>query len=138
MRNPRSTRRRGGVAVVLGVALVAAAGRPGTAAATAVTTQGGAIGPAAALSHALSGGNGVFIGSAIPVNLKRAGYTQLEYAASGTATSYTAAGPLSADGIWSFQPDAGAPYRTRVLVRRPAIGVVLREGVQGRDHRGSG
>jgi hypothetical protein len=83
-------------------------------------TQSSPTGPSADLSDALSGGNGVFMGTAIPVNLKRAGYTQREYAASGTATSYTAAGPLSGDGMWSFQPDAGAPYRTRVLVRRPA------------------
>jgi hypothetical protein len=108
------------VAVVLGVALVAAAGWSGTAAATAVTTQSGATGPAAALSHALTGGNGVFIGSPIAVNLKRFGYVQHEYIASGTAASYRSAAPLTGDGRWSFEPDAQAPYRTRVLVRRPA------------------
>jgi hypothetical protein len=106
------------MAVVLGVAL-AAAGWSGTAA-TPLTTQGDATGPAAELSNTLTGGNGVFIGSAIAVNLKRAGYVQREYAASGTATSYTSTAPLSGDGMWSFQPEASAPYRTRVLVRRPA------------------
>ena len=30
------------------------------------------------------------------------------------------AGSLTHDGRWSFVPDAGAPYRTRVLVRAPA------------------
>jgi hypothetical protein len=77
-------------------------------------------GPAAEIARPLRGGNGVFIGSPIPVNLRRAGYVQREYAASGTATSYTETSPLSGDGNWSFAPGDSAPYRTRVLVRRPA------------------
>jgi Alpha/beta hydrolase domain len=76
-------------------------------------------GPSAAFSG-ISGGNGVFLGDPIPVNLKRAGYVEHEYAASGTATSYTASSPLPEDGRWSFAPDGTAPYRTRVLVRRPS------------------
>ena len=40
--------------------------------------------------------------------------------AAGTATSYSAAGELTADGEWTFEPDATADYRTRVVVRRPA------------------
>jgi hypothetical protein len=76
-------------------------------------------GPSAAFSG-ISGGNGVFLGDPIPVNLKPAGYVEHEYAASGTATSYTASSPLAEDGRWSFAPDGTAPYRTRVLVRRPS------------------
>ncbi len=45
---------------------------------------------------------------------------QHEYAASGTATSYTADGPLTGDGRWSFAPATTGTYRTRVLVREPA------------------
>src|SRR5207248_10097842 len=48
------------------------------------------------------------------------GYVQREYAASGTASSYTAPGGFTADGRWTFEPGATAPYRTRVLVRAPA------------------
>jgi len=77
-------------------------------------------GPAADLSQELTGGNGPFIGTAIPVDLQQAGYVQHEYAAAGTATSYKAAGSLSGDGRWRFEPDGTAPYRTRVLVRQPA------------------
>lgn len=77
-------------------------------------------GPAASFSHQLTGGNGVYIGSPITVDLKRVGYVQHEYAASGVATSYNVAGTLTSDGRWSFVPDATAPYRTRVLVRYPA------------------
>lgn len=102
--------------------LVALALCPGssTAAGAMAVPRGRPTGPSAQLSSELTGGNGVFIGSAIPVDLERAGYVQHEYAASGTATSYTPTGPLSGDGMWSFQPGASAPYRTRVLVRRPA------------------
>jgi hypothetical protein len=76
-------------------------------------------GPAADLSD-ISGGNGVFLGDPIPVNLAHAGYVEHEYVASGTATSYTSASPLTEDGRWSFAPEVSAPYRTRVLVRRPS------------------
>jgi hypothetical protein len=76
-------------------------------------------GPAADLSQQLTGGNGVYIGSAAPNNLDRLGYVQHEYAAAGTATSYTAA-TLPTNGEWNVTPAATAPYRTRVLVREPA------------------
>ena len=68
----------------------------------------------------LSGGDGVFLGEAIPVELKQAEYLEDEFTAAGTATSYQPVGSLSRDGRWEFQPDGTAPYRTRVLVRRPA------------------
>ena len=45
---------------------------------------------------------------------------QREYAAAGTATSYKVDGALTPDGRWTFTPDTGAAYRTRVLVRAPA------------------
>jgi ABC-type glycerol-3-phosphate transport system substrate-binding protein len=77
-------------------------------------------GPAADLSTEVTGGNGVFIGSPISVDLEDSGYVEHEYAASGTATSYTASGELAGDGRWTFAPDGSAPYQTRVLVRRPS------------------
>lgn len=102
-------------------ALVAgAAWSSSTAGAGADPVQAHPSGPSAELSGELTGGNGVFIGSPIPVNLKRAGYVQREYAASGTATSYTTTSPLTGDGNWTFAPGDSAPYRTRVLIRRPA------------------
>lgn len=77
-------------------------------------------GPAADMSHELSGGNGVFIGEGAPTDLAHEGYVQREYVASGTATAYQATGALTGDGRWTFTPDGTAPYRTRVLVRAPA------------------
>lgn len=77
-------------------------------------------GPAADLSEELTGGNGPFIGSATETGLQGAGYVEHEYVASGTASSYEAKDGLPGDGRWTFEPDGTAPYRTRVLVRRPA------------------
>ncbi|HEY4397668.1 MAG TPA: alpha/beta hydrolase domain-containing protein [Acidimicrobiia bacterium] len=98
---------------------MAAVGGSSTPAGASRITRRRPAGPSAAFSE-ISGGNGVFLGDPIPVNLKRAGYVEHEFAASGTATSYTATSPLAEDGRWSFAPDGTAPYRTRVLVRRPS------------------
>lgn len=72
------------------------------------------------LSEEIGGGNGPFVGEAVPPNLDQAGYVQREYVATGTATSYGATQPLPGDGRWAFAPNGTAPYRTRVLVRLPA------------------
>jgi len=86
--------------------------------ATAVAAQGNGAGPKAKLAT-LSGGDGVYIGAAIPVNLKKNGYVQYEYEATGDATSYTEEDERTADGRWTFTEDETVPYATRVLVRRP-------------------
>jgi hypothetical protein len=72
------------------------------------------------LSEEIGGGNGPFIGEGNPPRLEEAGYVQHEYVASGTASSYTATMPLPGDGRWTFVDDGTAPYRTRILVRRPS------------------
>ena len=72
----------------------------------------------------LVGGNGVFLVTATDPGaaLAAAGYEQVEYTASGTATSYRARSgePLPADGRYDLEPDGEAPFATRVVVRRPA------------------
>lgn len=56
-----------------------------------------------------------------PVDLAAYGYVEEEFFLEGTATSYVpAAEGLAADGRWAVQPDRQAPYRTRLLVIRPA------------------
>lgn len=84
--------------------------------ATATTAPAG---PVAELT-ALEGGDGPFVAAAATPDLDALGYVEEEYAASGTATSYAPEGELGGDGRWTLRPDASAPYRTRVLVRRPA------------------
>ncbi|MET0908129.1 MAG: alpha/beta hydrolase domain-containing protein [Ilumatobacteraceae bacterium] len=75
-------------------------------------------GPSASMSEPLTGGNGVFMGEPLTTDLGAAGYVEREYAASGTATSYTS-GERTTDGRWTFTPADEAPYTTRVLVRTP-------------------
>jgi hypothetical protein len=88
-----------------------------TTTAKKVTTVERPDGPKADLAE-LSGGNGVFIGSATPTALPK-DYVEQEFAASGKATSYTPEGELTPDGRWTVKPDETADYKTRVLVRRP-------------------
>nr|WP_308301566.1 alpha/beta hydrolase domain-containing protein [Frankia sp. AiPa1] len=115
------------VALLAVIAAMMTACGPGTPGAT-VTAQrpaGGGVsvtpnpGPAADVSHVLTGGGGPFLGEAIPLDLDAQGYTQQEYAASGTATAYRAVGGLPGNGVWTFAADGTAPYTTRIVVRRP-------------------
>ncbi|MBL7500275.1 hypothetical protein I6A84_32305 [Frankia sp. CNm7] len=84
------------------------------------TTLARPDGPAADLSMEIAGGDGAFMGEAEPPDLRRLGYVEHEYLATGTASSYRVAGALTHDGRWTFTPDATAPYRTRIVVRQPA------------------
>ncbi|MCU1352250.1 MAG: putative signal peptide-containing protein [Acidimicrobiales bacterium] len=77
-------------------------------------------GPAADLSHEITGGKGVFLAAGDPAGERPAGYVQHEYAAAGTATSYRAKGTQGGNGRWTFEPATTAAYRTRIVVRRPA------------------
>jgi hypothetical protein len=54
-----------------------------------------------------------------PVPLDTAGYTEQEYFLDGTATGYVQADPWGSDGRWGIRPAEQAPYRSRLLVRRP-------------------
>jgi hypothetical protein len=53
------------------------------------------------------------------VNLAAHGYIEQEFFVEGTARAYEPVGPLGEDGHWTVQTTTAAPYRTRVLVRRP-------------------
>lgn len=52
--------------------------------------------------------------------LTPAGYVEQEFFLEGTARAYAAASPLASDGRWSVTPASSAPYKTRLIVRRPA------------------
>jgi hypothetical protein len=68
----------------------------------------------------LEGGSGVVLASAQEGgSLAEAGYEEVELMASGTATSYTSAGPLPTDGRFDLAPDEEQDYATRIIVRRP-------------------
>lgn len=57
----------------------------------------------------------------VEIDLAANGYVDEEFFAAGTACGYDVRGEASADGHWDCRAsDETMPYRTRVLVRRPA------------------
>jgi hypothetical protein len=57
--------------------------------------------------------------TASAVDLRTHGYTEQEYFVSGTARAYSPVGALTSDGNWTVTPTSSAPYKTRIIVRRP-------------------
>jgi hypothetical protein len=75
---------------------------------------------AAQLSGPVTGGAGhAYLGQASAPDLAKGGYREDEYFAEGTASQYASDGPLSNDGKWTVHPTTTAPYKTRIIVRRP-------------------
>ena len=54
------------------------------------------------------------------VDLAAIGYVEEEWFASGDAADYAAVGDLAEDGKWEIEPKGSTPYKTRLVVRRPA------------------
>jgi len=88
-----------------------AAGSPAPADA-AVSTKLTTTGP-------ISGGKGKPTTATIS-DLSAAGYTEKEYFLEGAASAYKVQGGMSMDGKWKLTPSSDAPFKTRLLVRRPA------------------
>lgn len=58
--------------------------------------------------------------NAMPAELaERYGYVEEEYFLEGEATAYEPQGELGEDGRWAVTEVGTAPYRTRIIVRRP-------------------
>ena len=72
-----------------------------------------------ALEGPIGSADGAFVASTT-FRLEDVGYMQEEFFISGTATSYTTANALTSDGKWTVSPADTAPYKTRLLVYRPA------------------
>src|SRR5919197_2665446 len=112
MRLPRPLARAVAIAVVgaAGVAVAPAptgatdAARPGSKAVPSPKVTGPIPGQPAGLSA---------------VDLAAHGYMEEEFFLDGTARAYEPTGPLPQDGRWNVKTSTTAPYRTRVLVRRP-------------------
>ncbi len=58
--------------------------------------------------------------TATSVDLASYGYVEDEYFLQGTATAYDWKSKPGADGVWSVKTTTHAPYKTRILVRRPS------------------
>ena len=84
---------------------------------------------------------GAALANAALQDLDAAGYLEEEYFFEGDASSYTPAGELGSNGRWDVAVVDSQPYRTRMIVRRPAdaddaSGVVVVEWLNvsaGRD-----
>jgi hypothetical protein len=85
---------------------------------TVFAASTGAQVPGPAIEGPIASPESAFIGSTT-FDLAQVGYEQAEYFMSGTASAYTSAAPLGADGIWSLAPGETAAYTTRLLVYRP-------------------
>lgn len=79
----------------------------------------GSIYEAAAAFSGLTVGHVIEPLTALPTNLASYDYVEQEFVAAGTAHAFRATSAPS-DGKWSITPTSSAPYRTRILVRRPA------------------
>ncbi|WP_334143336.1 alpha/beta hydrolase domain-containing protein [Rhabdothermincola sp.] len=121
----RGTRRGRSLLVVGAVAIAATAGcssgdgadpdvAGGTGPATTSTVAGRA--PQEIARPAVEG-NGVVLPQ--PASALPEGYLQEEFFVGGTATRFAALDTPD-DGFWTVEPAGEAPYRTRVIVRRPA------------------
>lgn len=70
--------------------------------------------------------------NASPLDLDAEGYVEEEFFYEGDASGYVLTSESSPDGVWETEEADSAPYRSRILVRRPAdaadfSGVVLVE-----------
>jgi hypothetical protein len=83
-------------------------------------TLAGAQVPTPIIEGPVTGGAGVPFVGGTTFDLADVGYTAEEFFISGTATAYTSAVPLTADGLWTVTPGDTAAYKTRILVYRPA------------------
>jgi hypothetical protein len=75
--------------------------------------------PTPTLSVPTVQGNGIQTLLADLSQLGHYGYVQQEFFMAGTARAYTTAGPVGANGQWSIAKASSAPYKTRLIVRRP-------------------
>lgn len=88
--------------------------------ATVANTTGSSEPASARLTGPVTGGVHDFPQTSAAVDLAAAGYVEKEYFLQGTATAYRKQGTWTEDGKWAVRNDTTAPYKTRILVRRPA------------------
>lgn len=119
-------KRRGGARAVALIVLftvsgtVSACSTPGRATSVTGSANQAPTGPAAQLEGPITTGTINEPASTAPYDLRAHGYVEAEFFASGTARSYAPSGPLGRDGKWAVQPAGTAPFRTRIVVRRPS------------------
>src|SRR2546429_5805129 len=68
----------------------------------------------------VAGGKGTPTIMATTFDLGPLGYVQEEFLVSGEAAAFDVVGAARDDGAWEAEPVSSAPFRTRVVVNRPA------------------
>ncbi len=76
--------------------------------------------PRPTVSGPVTGGGGVIAINTQIAEMPQFGYVQDEYFFSGTAQAFDAVGTLGSDGHWNVAPSTTAPYKTRMIIRRPS------------------
>jgi hypothetical protein len=77
----------------------------------------GSSGGSPTVSGPITGGGGV---SLLGPDVSSAGYVREEFFIDGVATNYQPVGKLASDGKWSVKAKNKAPYKTRIVVWKPA------------------
>ncbi len=117
-RHGRTARTAGGILVVLLTVSLAGCGSSSSSgpptAPPPVSYQA-----AAALTGPVTEGQIIEPLSALPTDLAAYDYVEQEFFASGTAMAFKA-DSMPSNGRWTVTPTTTAPYKTRIIVRRPA------------------
>jgi hypothetical protein len=75
--------------------------------------------PVPAVTGPITSPGGAFITPPSALDLAAAGYVEEEFFIAGTARAHSPAGAFTGDGKWPATLGETAPYKTRILVRRP-------------------
>lgn len=111
-------RRRCDVAVGLAVLLAVASGCGDGSDEVSSASRGASV-ASPKVEGPITGGKGMPFIASTTFDLAQVGYSEAEYFISGTATAYSNAAPLLADGKWNVTRGDTAAYKTRILVYRP-------------------
>ncbi len=112
----RTARMSGGILVVLLTVGLAACG---SSSSSAPPPQPVSYQAAATLTGPVTEGQISEPLSALPTDLAAYNYVEQEFFASGTAMAFKARA-MPSNGRWTVTPTTTAPYKTRIIVRRPA------------------
>jgi hypothetical protein len=88
--------------------------------AAVLATQARAAVPTPTITGPITSPGAAFVTPPSALDLSQFGWVEQEFFVAGTARAYRSALPLGADGNWTATPDgATAPFKTRIVVRRP-------------------
>ncbi len=100
------------------IAIVASSSAIGTSGVTTAGASSSSV-PIPTVSVPEVAGGGIFDLQADRSQFPQYGYEEQEFFLSGTARAFDPTGALTPDGRWSVAQSTTAPYKTRIVVRRP-------------------